>query len=167
MKKAALIAVAAVLATPALAKAPEPAKAVPTSFFAGRWYEIVRTPNFNQADCEAPTYEFRAPKAAKIDFVLTCRKGTPTGKAVARTVTLHLPQDEAKNKFKVTSGPFSVGYVVIDRADDNSWWILGTDGGRYVWLLARTPSMGASEKGAIKAKLKGFGYQKLEEPKQG
>jgi len=166
MKKAALIAFAAVLATPALAKAPEPAKPVQPSFFTGRWYEIVRTPNLNQADCEAPTYEFGAPKSTRVNFVLTCRKGSPAGKPVAKTVTLHIPQDDQRNRFKVSAGPISVGYVVLDRADDSSWWILGTDGGRYVWLLARRPSMSESEKATIKAKLKGFGYSKLEELEQ-
>ncbi|RYG09851.1 MAG: lipocalin, partial [Caulobacteraceae bacterium] len=120
----------------------------------------------NQGDCQAPTYDFGDKKADTISFVLTCHKGAPDGKAVAKTVTLHLPQDDQRNKFKVSAGVISVNYVVIDRAPDQSWAILGTDGGHYVWLLARNPNMSAAEKAQIKAKLNAMGYAKLEEPKQ-
>jgi apolipoprotein D and lipocalin family protein len=172
MKKLALIACIAAVATPAMApsawaKTPEPAKAVLPSFFTGRWYEIVRTPNMNQRDCEAPTYQFGAKSAEKIDFVLTCHRGSPEGKPVAKTVTLHIPQDDQRNKFRVSAGIISVNYIVLDRAADQSWAILGTDGGHYVWLLARKPDMGDGEKATITAKLKSLGYAKLEEPKQG
>ena len=57
-----ILAIALTLAAPARAAGPAPAKPVGPQFFTGRWFEIARSPNPNQKDCEAPTYEF-APQA--------------------------------------------------------------------------------------------------------
>ena len=48
------------LAPPAGAgrRAPQPAKPVATNLYSGRWYEIARTPNKMQADCQGSTTDF-------------------------------------------------------------------------------------------------------------
>lgn len=155
----------------ALAKsAPQPAKSLPKSFFTGRWYEIARTSNVRQKDCEAPTYEFKAKTGDSAPFVLTCRKGSPVGKAETLNVSIKLPTDAAGNKFRVSAlgGVLSTEYWVLDRAEDMSWAIMATAGGGYVWLLARQPGMDAAAKAHALARVKALGYDmsKIEQPKQ-
>lgn len=151
--------------------APQPTKPLARSFFTGRWYEIARTSNARQRDCEAPTYDFKAKTGDEAPFVLTCRKGSPTGKAETLNVTIKLPTDAMGNKFRVSAlgGVLSTDYWVLDRAEDLSWAIMATPGGGYVWLLSRKPSMDAAAKADALARVKAFGYDmgKIVQPKQG
>src|SRR4051812_22820880 len=83
--------------------APEPRKAVNPAFFSGQWYEIARTDNWRQKDCEAPTYRFDPLKATTATFTLTCRHGSPSGPAESVKVNIKVPQDSQRNKFKVST----------------------------------------------------------------
>lgn len=169
-----LCAAAAVVLAPAVVaakSAPQPAKSLPRSFFTGRWYEIARTSNVRQKDCEAPTYDFKPKTGDSAPFVLTCRKGSPAGKAETLNVSIKLPTDAAGNKFRVSAlgGVLSTEYWVLDRAEDMSWAIMATSGGGYVWLLARQPGMDAAAKAQALSRVKALGYDmsKIEQPKQG
>jgi len=157
----ALVAVLLAAATPAPAReAPQPTKPVGASFFSGRWYEIARTTNKRQGDCEAPTYDFGKPAGGQIGFILTCRRGSPAGKAEAAKVTVKLPTDEVRNKFRVSimGGAIGTDYWVLDRADDLSWAIMATPGGNYVWVLSRRPTMDHSLRNQLMNRIRGWGY---------
>lgn len=163
------VAIAALIAaSPALA-VPQPTKPVAANFFTGRWYEIARSPNPRQRDCQAPTYDFGAPDSGKPTFTLTCHKGAPGGKAEAVNVRINLPASGPNNRFRVTAlaGLIGVNYLVLDRADDQSWWIFATDDGKNVWLLARKPTVPEAAKSDAVGRIKGFGYNTgaLEYPK--
>ena len=84
-------------------------------------------------------------------------------------VTLHLPEDEARNRFRVTAlgGLASVDYVVLDRAEDGDWWILETPKNPKIWLLARKPTVSSADKSEALASMKSMGFDpaKLEFPK--
>lgn len=169
-----LYAAAALVVCPTLVvakSAPQPTKPLAKSFFTGRWYEIARTVNVRQRDCEAPTYDFKPTKDGEAPFVLTCRKGSPEGKAESLNVTIKLPTDAMGNKFRVSAlgGVLATDYWVLDRADDLSWAIMATPGGNNVWLLARKAAMDPADKAAALARVKAFGYDmsKIVQPKQG
>ena len=57
-------------------------------------------------------------------------------------------------------------YWVLDRADDQSWAIMATPGGNYVWLLSRQPVMSPADRTAALARVASLGYAKLEFPAQ-
>jgi apolipoprotein D and lipocalin family protein len=57
-------------------------------------------------------------------------------------------------------------YWVLDRADDQSWAIMATPGGNYVWLLSRDAVMSPAAKAAALDRVKALGYAKLEFPQQ-
>ncbi|HET9160819.1 MAG TPA: lipocalin, partial [Caulobacteraceae bacterium] len=55
----AFVLAAMLAAAPVLAQAgPAPSRPVSPEFFTGRWFEIARSVNPSQKDCEAPTYDF-------------------------------------------------------------------------------------------------------------
>ena len=60
------------LAGPALAAAPQPAKPVAANLYSGRWYEIARTTNKMQADCQASTTDFSGWRGGAFSAVQTC-----------------------------------------------------------------------------------------------
>lgn len=150
--------------------APQPRRAVHPEFFTGRWYEILRTRNDRQRECEAPTYTFE-PKARpdQAGFTLACRRGSPSGKVESLQVTIRVPQDASRNKFRATAlaGLLSQEYWVLDIADDRTWAILATPGGNYVWLLARRPQIEAPLKERLLEQIGTMGYdlRKIEHPR--
>jgi len=155
-------------ATPALAQrkaAPEPSKSVPASLYAGRWYEIARTPNDRQKNCQAPTVDFTN-NAGQRAFSLTCRTGSPTGKPTSRGGRIALTDGQRNAKFRASfvGGIVKTDYFILDRAEDSSWALLGTSGGNYVWVLSRTPTLPAAARDAAVARAKALGYTALEFP---
>jgi apolipoprotein D and lipocalin family protein len=157
------------VATPAAAQkkaAAEPAKPVSAAVYAGRWYEIARTPNDRQKNCQAPTVDFTT-QGTQRSFSLTCRVGSPAGKATTRTGKMTLSDGARNAKFKANFfAGFGATYHILDRADDSSWALLGTSGGNYVWVLSRTPTLPAPARAAALARAEALGYRGLEFPQQ-
>ncbi|MDQ0465429.1 apolipoprotein D and lipocalin family protein [Caulobacter ginsengisoli] len=149
--------------------APQPVKPIAASFYSGRWYEIARTPNSNQRDCQAPTSEFTANAGGRYQIVQTCHRGAPTGEAKVFKSTAALVPGAQNAKFTVTFfGLAKQEYWVLDCSGDGQWAIMATPGGNYVWLLSRRPVMSAAAKAQALARIKALGYDtgRLELPRQ-
>ena len=155
--------------TLAWAAAQPPSKPVAASFYTGKWYEIARTPNSGQRDCQAPTTEFTG-KGAGTDFSVhqVCRRGSASGAAKVFDTTGQILAGTQNAKFKMSflGGLKKQEYWVLDRADDQSWAIMATPGGNFVWLLSRKAVMSADDKAQALARVKALGYAKLEYPQQ-
>src|SRR5690242_10452163 len=116
---------AAAMPALALAAAPQPVKPVPATLYSGRWYEIARTPNIGQRDCEAASSTFTGAAPGPLRVVQTCHKGSAYGPAETQTAQAHvLPgSNNAKVKMSFLGGLISQEYWIVDHADDNSWAI--------------------------------------------
>jgi len=159
---AALAAVALCAApAPGIAAAPQPAKPAPPALFSGRWYEVARTPNKMQGDCQAATNDFANWSGGAFSVVQTCHRGAPNGPAQVMKVSGRvLPASaNAKMKLGILGGLISQEYWILDHADDNAWAIMDRADGRYVWLLARRPILDAADKAAALARLQALGFQ--------
>ncbi|KQY35988.1 lipocalin [Caulobacter sp. Root487D2Y] len=165
-----LISIAASLlaATGAVAAAKPPARPIPASFYTGKWYEIARTPNAGQRDCQAPTTEFTGKGANGFSVHQVCRKGSASGAAKVFDTTGKIIGASQNTRFTMSflGGLKKQEYWVLDCADDHSWAIMATPGGNYVWLLSRKPVMGPAAKAQALARVKTLGYAKLEYPQQ-
>jgi len=152
----------------AWAAAQQPSKPVAASFYTGKWYEIARTPNSGQRDCQAPTTEFTGKGANGFSVHQVCRKGSASGAEKVFDTTGQIVSGTQNAKFKMSflGGLKKQEYWVLDRADDQSWAIMATPGGNFVWLLSRKPVMDAAAKAAALARVKALGYAKLEYPQQ-
>jgi len=152
----------------ALAAAQPPSKPVSAGFYTGKWYEIARTPNSGQRDCEAATTQFTDKGASGFTVVQICRKGSASGaaKTFNTTGTIVSGTQNAKFKMSFLGGLKKQEYWVLDRADDQSWAIMATPGGNFVWLLSRTAVMSPAAKATALARVKALGYAKLEFPQQ-
>lgn len=157
------------LAPQAFAAAQPPSKPVAASFYTGKWYEIARTPNAGQRDCQAPTTEFTdSGDGAAFSVKQICHRGSASGPVKVFDTKGRIVAGAGNAKFTMSflGGLKKQEYWVLDRADDNSWAIMATPGGNYVWLLSRQPVMGASAKAEALARVKALGYAKLEYPQQ-
>lgn len=162
---ASILAASILAAGVALAGARPPAKPVTADFYSGRWYEIARTPNFGQRDCEAPTTDFTA-EGPRFKVRQVCRRGSPNGAEKVFTTTGRIIPGSQNTRFTMSflGGLRKQEYWVLDCANDHSWAIMGTPGGNYVWLISRTADMPAATKAVALERVKALGYQKLEFP---
>jgi apolipoprotein D and lipocalin family protein len=164
-----VLAGAALAATQALAAAQPPARPIPASFYSGKWYEIARTPNNGQRDCEAPTTEFSG-KGDGVAFSVRqiCRKGSSAGASKVFDTTGKVVAGTQNTRFTMSflGGLKKQEYWVLDCAADHSWAIMATPGGNFVWLLSRNAVMSPAAKAAALARVKALGYAKLEFPQQ-
>ena len=157
------------LAAPAFAAAPEPKKPVDPARFTGRWYEQARLPSPYQKDCWGSTFDWDRKKDGSLDVVVSCRLGSPTGKAKvqrARATVLD-PKTNAKLRVSFMGGLASAEYRVIDHG--SGWVLMGTSGGNYLWVLSRTPNLSAAARDAAVARAKALGYNvsRFEYPRHG
>lgn len=169
MRVLTILIAATLVSSQALAAAQAPSKPVAASFYTGKWYEIARTPNSGQRDCQAPSTEFTG-KAGGNGFAVhqVCHKGSPAGPSKSFNTTGAIVADTQNAKFKMSflGGLKKQEYWVLDRADDQSWAIMATPGGNFVWLLSRKPVMDADARTAALEKVKALGYSKIEYPQQ-
>ena len=160
MRALAALALSLALATPSFAAAPEPRKPVDPSRLAGRWYEQARLPSAYQKDCYGSTFDWSRNKDGSMDVLLTCRLGSPTGKAKTQRAraTILDPKTNAKLRVSFMGGLASAEYRVLDRADDYSWVLLGTSGGKYLWVLSNRPKLPAAAREQAVARAGSLGY---------
>ena len=157
-----LSALAALLTSaPAFAAAPQPIKPVPPQLYSGRWYEIARTKNMMQGDCQAGTSDFSALAAnGSFSVTQTCRQGSPAGPKQVISASGHvLPQSGfAKMKLGMLGGLVTQEYWIVDHADNNAWAIMDRSDGRYVWLLSRQPVLTAADQAAALSRMRQLGF---------
>jgi apolipoprotein D and lipocalin family protein len=129
-------------------------------FFTGRWFEIARSINPNQKDCEAPTYDFAPQTSGGPRFTLTCRKGSPSGPADRLNVGVRLPKSEDAARFRVSAlgGLVGANYVVLDHDEAYSWALLTMGDGQLVWFLARRPTVDEPTRAQVTKRMAALGY---------
>ena len=138
----------------------QPAKPVPVNLYTGRWYEIARTPNSMQADCQAATTDFSNWVAGAFKAVQSCHKGSPSGPLKVMKVdgkVLPLSQN-AKIQLGMLGGLVSQEYWILDHADNDNWLIMATANQHYVWLLSRVPQLSAHDKAQAMTRLQQLGF---------
>src|SRR5215469_10696932 len=158
-----------IVAAPALAGAPTPGKAVPESFYSGRWYEIARTPNSLQRACLGASSDFEGFSNGAFSIVDTCHEGTLNGPAKVLKAHAKMIAGTENTRFRMAffGGLIHQEYWILDHADDGDWAIMATPGGHYAWLLARHPALPPAEMSAAMARLRQLGYERLVFPQQG
>lgn len=153
---------ACALAAPTMAPAaaPKPLRPVSSDVYSGRWYEIARTPNTLQKDCEGATSDFLGWSDGAFTVVDTCHHGTPAGpaKVIRARAKIVSPQDNTRFRVSFFGGLVHQEYWILDHADDGGWAIMATPGGNYVWLLSRRPVLSASVRAAALARVAALGY---------
>ncbi len=152
----------------AMAGAPAPAKPVPASLYSGRWYEIARTPNTMQKNCEGATSDFDDFSGDGFEVVDTCHAGSPGGPARVLKAKARIMPGSANTRFRMGffGGLVHQEYWILDHAEDGAWAIMATPGGNYVWLLARRPVLAPAVMAAAMARVHQLGYARLVFPQQ-
>lgn len=157
----------------AQAREPEAVRTVATvdlGRYAGDWFEIARYPNRFQNKCVGDvkaTYARRPD--GRIDVVNRCRMADGRVSEARGIARIADSQTSAKLKVRFAPAilsflPFVWGdYWIVGLANDYSWAVVGSPDRKYLWILARTPTLDdvryVSALGAAKAS--GFDVDRL------
>ena len=134
--------------------------------YLGDWFEIARFPNRFQRMCAGDVLASYARRAdGRLDVVNRCRteRGDVTeARGVARVVDV---RTSARLKVRFAPAalsflPFVWGdYWILGLADDYTWAVVGSPDRTYLWVLARTPVLGASQLNAAQAAARASGFE--------
>ncbi len=140
----------------AIAAAPEPAKAVPQGMYAGRWFQIAQIVKTDHHPCRNGVDEFQPSPKGGFTVVMSCEGAIP------HSVSAHgeVKPGSGGAKFRVSflGGLIHQEYWVLDHAADQSWALMATPGGNYLWLLSRTPALSAAAHAAACARIQALGF---------
>ncbi|MDZ4777244.1 MAG: lipocalin family protein [Alphaproteobacteria bacterium] len=150
----AALAALCLLADPASAAAPQPAKAVDLGSYSGRWYEIARIPNKLQRDCLAPTVDYSL-DANRVRAVQRCSAASGRTKVYRSSGRILDPGVNARTRLTF-AGFWSQEYWIIDHATD--WALVGDPSGRYLWLMSRRATLPAGSRDAALSRMRALGY---------
>jgi len=150
-------------------KAPEPAKPVEAkSFFAGRWYEIGRTPMSLTDGCVAGYTDYLR-KGDDLTQRDACRDKTPAGKEKVIAGPLKILNPGQNTKVHVSYrlfGAIPIGreYWMLDHGE--GWFIQATPAMDMINIYTRDPRPSAELIAELTARTKALGYDvgKLEFP---
>jgi apolipoprotein D and lipocalin family protein len=169
MKAVAALALVAMIAVPAFAaagaaapRAPEPAKPVDAaSFFAGRWYEMGRTPKSFNAGCVAGVTDYQRADGGIAERD-ACHDKTPDGKEESIGGPLKILNPGANTKvdvaYRALGGLFPIHreYWVLDHTDD--WFIIASPDMKEVNLYTREPKPAQALVDKMTKQIKDLGY---------
>jgi len=150
-----------------------PVQTVPTvdlTRYVGDWFELARFPNRFQRQCVGEvTANYTMRPDGRITVVNRCRTadGTLTdAQGIARVV-----DTRTAAKLKVRFAPAVLSFLplvwgdywILGIADDYSWAVVGSPDRKYLWILARTPALGAEPYSAAvaAARANGFAVERL------
>jgi apolipoprotein D and lipocalin family protein len=126
--------------------------------YAGRWYEIVRLPQFFERNCAYVTAEYSATDGDYIEVVNTCLD--TLDQAFRSSKGKAFPVEGSRNsQLKVQFFfPFRGDYFIIDLDEDYQWAMVGSPSRSSLWILSRSPGMELSTINELldEAKEKGF-----------
>jgi apolipoprotein D and lipocalin family protein len=176
MKKTAALTVI-LIATAGLAraadapKAPEPAKAIDAAtFYAGRWYEIGRTPMSLTDGCVAGYTDYQTQDGGLYERD-ACRDTTPDGKEEVIGGPLKILNPGQNTKVHVTYHivlgliPVNRDYWMLDHAE--GWFLMATPDMEMVNLYTRDPRPDPALVKRMAQQIRDLGYSgKLEFPAQ-
>jgi apolipoprotein D and lipocalin family protein len=153
-------------------KAPQPLKAVDAaSFYAGRWYEIGRTPKSFNKDCVAGTTDFQNRDGGLYEMD-ACHDKTADGKeeTIGGPLKVLNPGQDSKVDvaYRAIFGfvPIHREYWVLDHTD--SWSIMRSPDLTEVNLYTRDPRPDPALVDKMTKEIKDMGYAgQLEFPAQG
>lgn len=160
--------------------------AVDLKRYQGRWYQIAYYPNVFQRQCVGnTTADYRLLMTGQVEVTNRCSTADGSVSQVTGAARLKPPKffgvpvakgtDSAKLEVRFAPSFLAwlnavwAPYWVIQLPEDYRYAVVGEPSREFLWILSRTPTLAASDRAAIEARLieQGYDVGKLkEEPQQ-
>ncbi len=135
--------------------------------YLGRWYEIARLPHYFERDMTAVTADYSLRPDGKIRVV---NSGVRDGNPHSATAVAVPGGDPETGMLRVSFfRPFYADYRIIHLEPDYSAAIVTSGTTDYLWILARSPQISASQLNDYLNRIRNWGFdvEKLEYPQAG
>ncbi|MCF8462670.1 MAG: lipocalin family protein [Rickettsiaceae bacterium] len=155
-------------------KALETVPYVSLTKYLGKWYEVAKLPNSFQNKCQYNTtanYSLITGEDLKVVNECRAKEVGAEEKIYKAEGTAWVVDKISNSKLKVSFVPFlhklhfwGGDYWIIELASDYSYAVVGSKDRKYLWILARTPTLPDQLYDSIisKIKTKGFNVEKIE-----
>jgi len=134
--------------------------------YAGTWYEIAKYPNRFQRGCVGATAEYTlSGDGTRVEVVNRCRDAD-SGKERSVRGKARVVDPATNAKLSVTFfWPFSGDYWILALGAGYEYAVVGTPDRKYLWFLARTPTIGDALYGHLVdlARERGFDPARIEQ----
>lgn len=132
--------------------------------YAGLWYEIARYPTSFQRNCQGVTAQYTRLSDDEVQVVNTCRTGTEDGKprTAEAIATVIAGSNGARLAVNFAPIPLPKGrgnYWILHLDPDYSQALVGEPSGRFLWMLARTPTITPEARARLNAAAVAAGYR--------
>ena len=127
--------------------------------FMGDWYVIANIPTFIEKGATNAIESYKLGNNGTIETTFTFFKDSPSGKKKTYKPTGFIKNKETNAEWKMQFlWPFKMTSLIIDLADDYSHTVIGVPNRKYVWIMARKPTISNDIYKEILNKLKIDGY---------
>jgi apolipoprotein D and lipocalin family protein len=140
------------------AGAPQPMQAAPIGLYSGRWYQVAQITKTNHHPCPGATDQFAPAARGEFSVKITCHPSSGVAREVNAHVTIVPGSGNAKFKMSFFGGLVRQEYWLLDHAADQSWALMATPGGNYLWLLARRPALDEAARADAEKRIQALGY---------
>lgn len=119
---------------------PQTANNVDLEKYMGSWYEIASFPNYFQRGCRCTVAHYTLLQN-KVKVYNTCRKGDKNKLDGASAIGWAV-RDSQNSKLKIQFfWPFTANYWILYVSHDYQNALVGTPNRKYLWILARKPTI--------------------------
>jgi apolipoprotein D and lipocalin family protein len=118
--------------------------------YAGTWYEVARFPNSFQDGrgrrCVATTATYALRDDGQVGVTNRCLDAADGNREAIATGTAYAVEGSGNARLRVSFfWPFYGDYWVIGLDPAYRWAVVGAPGRDYLWILSRSPTMGAGD----------------------
>ncbi len=113
--------------------------------FMGDWYVIASIPTMFEKGAVNAVENYTWNDKGYVDVTFTYIKDKPDGKAKRMTQKGFIYDESSNAEWRVQPiWPLRLGYLILDLAEDYSYTVIGVPNRKYLWIMAREPSLSDS-----------------------
>ena len=127
--------------------------------FMGDWYVIANIPTFIEKGATNAIESYQLGEKGAIKTTFTYFKDSPNGEKKTYSPTGFIKNKETNAEWRMQFfWPFKTPFLIIDLDKDYTYTVIGIPSRKYVWIMAREPSLSDGLYEEILKKLSGVGY---------
>ena len=127
--------------------------------FAGLWYVIESMPTSAEAGAHDATERYRLLENGRIDIEFRFLEDSFDGPEKILPMVGWVHDESTRAEWRVRPfWPVRLAYLILEIGPDYDYTVIGHPSKRYVWIMARQPSLDATTLEAIRSRLEAVGY---------
>ncbi len=127
--------------------------------FAGLWYVIESMPTAVEAGAHDATERYRLLENGRIDIEFRFLEDSFDGPEKILPMVGWIHDESTRAEWRVRPfWPIRLAYLILEIGPDYDYTVIGHPSKRYVWIMARQPSLDPATLDEIRGRLEGVGY---------